>query len=176
MRFNDVSPEKMTARTRDREDLLGTYGFALKQLGLRPTTPRLQILDVFHQSVKRHLTAEEVFRALLAKSSEIGLATVYRTLSQFEDAGLLRRNAFDSSRAYFELNDNASHHHLRCLGCGTVHEFSNAFIDSVLHELARTSGYELVLPEVAIQGYCAPCARARKGDSIIRISAADATS
>ncbi len=138
--------------------------------------PRLHVLDAFHKSVKRHLTAEDVFRSLLAQCSESSLATVYRTLSQFENVGLLKRNSFDSSRAYFELNDHEVHHHLLCLGCGAIQEFSNAFIDSVLHELAHLKGYQLLLRQIAIRGYCATCAYSRGGHPIARTAVSDSAS
>ena len=90
----------------------------LKSTGLKATAPRLKILEIFQTSVQRHMTAEDVYRVLLAENSDIGLATVYRVLTQFEQAGILNRNHFEVGRAVYELRDDQHHDHLVCLDCG----------------------------------------------------------
>lgn len=101
----------------------------LKNMGLKATFPRLKILDIFRKSDLRHLSAEDVYRALIAENVEIGLATVYRVLTQFEQAGILTRSQFDTGKAVFELNDGDHHDHLICTNCGTVFEFSDPDIE-----------------------------------------------
>ncbi|MGZ8338485.1 MAG: ferric iron uptake transcriptional regulator, partial [Telluria sp.] len=101
----------------------------LKSTGLKATLPRLKILDVFHKGSQRHMTAEDVFRVLLEERSDIGLATVYRVLTQFEQAGILSRSHFESGKAVYELNEGQHHDHLVCLDCGRVEEFYDAEIE-----------------------------------------------
>ena len=94
----------------------------LKISGLKATLPRIKILEVFQNTTRRHMTAEDVFKALLADGADIGLATVYRVLLQFEQAGLLTRSSFESGKGVFELNEGQHHDHLVCLTCGRVEE------------------------------------------------------
>src|ERR1044071_1431333 len=101
----------------------------LKTSGLKATLPRLKILEIFHASERRHLSAEDVYKLLLAENLDVGLATVYRVLTQFEQAGLLSRNHFDNGKAVFELNQGTHHDHLVCLDCGRVEEFYDAEIE-----------------------------------------------
>ena len=101
----------------------------LKDTGLKVTVPRLKVLDLFEHSKERHLTAEDVYRKLLEEHSDIGLATVYRVLTQFEQAGLLVRHHFESGKAVFELNEGGHHDHLVCLQCGRVEEFYDSEIE-----------------------------------------------
>ena len=103
----------------------------LKTIGLKATAPRLKILDLFQSSKIRHLSAEDVYRMLIAEDLDIGLATVYRVLTQFEHAGLLQRHHFESGKAVFELNEGEHHDHLVCLQCGRVEEFVDAIRDVV---------------------------------------------
>ena len=91
----------------------------LKSTGLKATLPRLKILEIFQNGAQRHMTAEDVFRVLLEERSDIGLATVYRVLTQFEQAGILSRSHFESGKAVYELNEGQHHDHLVCLDCGT---------------------------------------------------------
>jgi Fur family ferric uptake transcriptional regulator len=95
----------------------------LKSTGLKATLPRLKILEIFQSGRQRHMTAEDVFKALLEEQSDIGLATVYRVLMQFEQAGILVRSNFESGKAVYELNEGQHHDHLVCLDCGRVEEF-----------------------------------------------------
>jgi len=115
----------------------------LKSIGLKATLPRLRILDLFEQSDKRHLSAEEVYRLLSDEGQDIGLATVYRVLTQFEQAGLLMRHHFDSDKAVFELNQGEHHDHLVCLQCGKVEEFFDAEIEKRQARIARERGFAI---------------------------------
>jgi Fur family transcriptional regulator, ferric uptake regulator len=101
----------------------------LKNTGLKATLPRLKILEIFQAGRQRHMTAEDVFRVLLEDHSDIGLATVYRVLTQFEQAGLLLRSNFESGKAVYELNEGQHHDHLVCLDCGRVEEFYDPEIE-----------------------------------------------
>lgn len=116
----------------------------LKNIGLKATVPRMTILDLFRKSNTRHLTAEDVYRQLLAEHIDIGLATVYRVLTQFEQAGLLERHHFESGKAVFELNDGKHHDHLVCLQCGRVEEFNDPEIERRQVKVARERGFTVV--------------------------------
>ena len=101
----------------------------LKSSGLKATLPRIKILEVFQRARLRHMTAEDVYKLLLAEDADIGLATVYRVLMQFEQAGLLKRSHFESGKSIFELNEGEHHDHLVCISCGRVDEFFDAEIE-----------------------------------------------
>src|SRR6187431_3417636 len=120
-----------------------THVDELKSSGLKATLPRIKILEVFQHTNRRHMTAEDVFKALLAEGSDIGLATVYRVLMQFEQAGLLTRSNFESGKAVFELNEGKHHDHLVCLDCGRVEEFYDAEIEKRQKSIAQVRGFEL---------------------------------
>ena len=115
----------------------------LKSNGLKATLPRLKILDVFQRATQRHMTAEDVFRVLLDERSDIGLATVYRVLMQFEQAGLLTRSSFESGKAVYELNEGQHHDHLVCIDCGRVEEFYDEEIERRQHDIAATKGFQI---------------------------------
>jgi Fur family ferric uptake transcriptional regulator len=115
----------------------------LKSSGLKATLPRIKILEVFQQAALRHMTAEDVYKILLTEGSDIGLATVYRVLMQFEQAGILSRNHFEANKAIFELNEGKHHDHLVCVNCGRVEEFYDAEIERRQQEIARERGYKL---------------------------------
>ena len=123
----------------------------LKNTGLKATLPRLKILEVFQKAKQRHMTAEDVYRVLLEERSDIGLATVYRVLMQFEQAGLLSRSNFESGKAVFELDEGQHHDHLVCLDCGRVEEFFDAEIEKRQQMVAKTRGF--VLQEHALSLY-----------------------
>ena len=112
----------------------------LKSTGLKATLPRLKILEIFQQGGQRHMTAEDVFRILLDVRSDIGLATVYRVLTQFEQAGILSRSHFESGKAVYELNEGQHHDHLVCLDCGRVEEFYDAEIEKRQNDVATAKG------------------------------------
>ena len=115
----------------------------LKSIGLKATYPRLKILDLFQSSEQRHLTAEDVYRALMNEGMDIGLATVYRVLTQFEQAGLLERHYFESGKAVFELNEGGHHDHLVCMQCGKVEEFFDAEIERRQNQIATERGFAI---------------------------------
>jgi Fur family ferric uptake transcriptional regulator len=115
----------------------------LKNAGLKATVPRLKIINLFEASKVRHLTAEDVYKKLLVEGLDIGLATVYRVLTQFEQAGLLVRHHFESGKAVFELNEGRHHDHLVCIQCGHVEEFYDAGIEKRQIAVARERGFEI---------------------------------
>ena len=131
-----------------------THVEELKSSGLKATLPRIKILEVFQQSERRHMTAEDVFKALLAEGSDIGLATVYRVLMQFEQAGLLTRSNFESGKAVFELNEGQHHDHLVCLNCGRVEEFYDPEIEARQRAVATARGFELQEHSLALYANC----------------------
>ena len=126
----------------------------LKNTGLKATLPRLKILDVFQNSRQRHMTAEDVFRVLLESRSDIGLATVYRVLMQFEQAGLLTRSSFESGKAVYELNEGQHHDHLVCLDCGRVEEFYDPEIEQRQHQIAQERGFKLQEHALSLYASC----------------------
>lgn len=126
----------------------------LKHSGLKATLPRLKILEVFEQAQRRHMTAEDVYKALIAEGSDIGLATVYRVLMQFEQAGLLSRSNFESGKAVFELNQGEHHDHLVCLTCGRVEEFFDPEIEARQRAIARERGFELQEHSLSLYAAC----------------------
>jgi len=115
----------------------------LKSVGLKATLPRLKILSLFETSDERHLTAEDIYRVLLNEHEDIGLATVYRVLTQFEQAGLLIRHHFESGKAVFELNRGGHHDHLVCLQCGRVEEFFDPEIEKHQDQIAKERGFTI---------------------------------
>ncbi len=126
----------------------------LKASGLKATLPRLKILDIFQNSQVRHLTAEDVYKILLAENMDVGLATVYRVLTQFEQAGLLSRNHFETGKAIFELNEGSHHDHLVCLDCSRVEEFYDEEIERRQHKIAEDRGFKLAEHALALYGNC----------------------
>ena len=126
----------------------------LKASGLKATLPRLKILEIFQNSSVRHLSAEDVYKILLAENMDIGLATVYRVLTQFEQAGLLHRNHFETGKAVFELNQGAHHDHLVCLDCGRVEEFVDDEIEKRQQSIARERGFQIAEHALALYGHC----------------------
>ena len=138
----------------------------LKNAGLKATLPRLKIINLFEQSPVRHLTAEDVYRKLLAEGLDVGLATVYRVLTQFEQAGLLVRHHFESGKAVFELNQGGHHDHLVCLQCGRVEEFFDAEIEKRQTKIARERGFEISEHALYLYAECTrPKCPHRKGGS-----------
>jgi Fur family ferric uptake transcriptional regulator len=127
---------------------------SLKDIGLKATLPRRKVLELFETSKVRHLSAEDVYRILIAEGIDIGLATVYRVLTQFEQAGLLSRQHFETGKAVFELNQGGHHDHLVCLQCGRVEEFYDAEIEQRQSEVARKRGFELHGHSLALYADC----------------------
>ena len=126
----------------------------LKNTGLKATLPRLKILEIFQTGKQRHMTAEDVFRVLLDERSDVGLATVYRVLTQFEQAGLLNRSNFESGKAVYELNEGQHHDHLVCLDCGKVEEFYDAEIEKRQHAVATVKGFTITDHSLSIYANC----------------------
>lgn len=115
----------------------------LKNVGLKATLPRLKILSLFEASEQRHMTAEDIYRLMLKENEDIGLATIYRVLTQFEQAGLLIRHHFESGKAVFELNQGGHHDHLVCVRCGHVEEFYDAEIEKRQETIAKERGFAI---------------------------------
>ena len=126
----------------------------LKNVGLKATFPRLKILDIFQNSDVRHLTAEDVYKQLLHDNADIGLATVYRVLQQFEQAGLLQKQNFESGKAVFELNRGDHHDHLVCLQCDRVVEFCDPEIEKKQAEIADNLGFKIQAHDLCIYAEC----------------------
>ncbi len=115
----------------------------LKTIGLKATLPRLRILELFEKSKVRHLSAEDVYKLLLKEGTDTGLATVYRVLTQFEQAGLLMRHHFETGKAVFELNRGNHHDHLVCVQCGRVEEFNDPEIEKRQIKVAEERGFRI---------------------------------
>jgi Fur family ferric uptake transcriptional regulator len=126
----------------------------LKSTGLKATGPRLKIMEVFQREADRHMTAEDVYRVLIQEQSDVGLATVYRVLTQFEQAGILSRSHFESGKAVYELNDGKHHDHLVCLDCGRVEEFYDAEIEKRQHAVAKSKGFTIVDHALSLYANC----------------------
>ena len=126
----------------------------LKSTGLKATLPRLKILEIFQKGGQRHMTAEDVFRVLLGDQSDVGLATVYRVLTQFEQAGILSRSHFESGKAVYELNEGQHHDHLVCLDCGRVEEFYDAEIEKRQHGVAKSKGFRIADHALSLYAHC----------------------
>jgi Fur family transcriptional regulator, ferric uptake regulator len=131
-----------------------TQAEELNSSGLKATLPRIKILEIFQKSAQRHMTAEDVFKALLNEHADVGLATVYRVLMQFEQAGLLLRSHFESGKSVFELNEGRHHDHLVCITCGRVEEFVDAQIEARQRSVALQRGFELQEHALSLYAVC----------------------
>lgn len=130
----------------------------LRSAGLKVTLPRVKILQILeNQATDRHLTAEQVYKILLSDDEEIGLATVYRVLTQFEAAGLVTRHHFEGGNSVFELSDGDHHDHIMCIKCGKVDEFSDEIIETQQKQIAQRLGYELTAHGLYLYGFCPTC-------------------
>lgn len=129
----------------------------LKSIGLKATLPRLKILEIFQTGSQRHMTAEDVFRVLLNEHSDIGLATVYRVLTQFEQAGILARSHFEGGKAVYELDEGKHHDHLVCTVCGKVEEFYDAEIERRQQMIASEKKWILQDHAMSLYGVCSDC-------------------
>ena len=131
----------------------------LKDAGLKATLPRLKVLSLFEASTQRHLSAEDVYRMLLTSGEDVGLATVYRVLTQFEHAGLLVRHHFETGKAVFELNQGGHHDHIVCLQCGRVEEFVDEEIEARQKKAAEERGFTIHEHSLHIYADCTkqPC-------------------
>lgn len=128
----------------------------LQRVGLKVTTPRVRILQIL-EGEARHLSAEEVYRTLLEQGEDVGLATVYRVLTQFEAAGLIKRHNFEEGHSVFEINHGEHHDHLVCVKCGRVDEFVDATIEQRQQVVAEKSGYQMTDHNLTIFGICESC-------------------
>jgi len=126
----------------------------LKSTGLKATLPRLKILEIFQKGARRHMTAEDVFRVLMEERADVGLATVYRVLAQFEQAEILSRSHFESGKAVYELNEGQHHDHLVCLDCGRVEEFFDAQIEQRQHAVAKEKGFAIADHALSLYAHC----------------------
>lgn len=131
---------------RDNEDL--------KKAGLKATVPRLKILEILEQSDTHHLSAEDVYRELLEAGSDVGLATIYRVLTQFESAGLVTRHHFETGHAVFELERGHHHDHVVCVQCGKVEEFYDQTIEDRQKSVVGKMGFEIQDHSLVIYGNC----------------------
>lgn len=129
----------------------------LKKAGLKVTLPRLKILQILEHSKEHHMSAEDIYRLLLESGDDIGLATVYRVLTQFEEAGLVVRHNFEGGQSIFELNHGEHHDHLVCIKCGRVEEFVDEIIEKRQQEIAKNYGYSITDHSLNIYGICGKC-------------------
>ncbi len=129
----------------------------LRKVGLKVTLPRLKILEALEKSPLRHLSAEAIYQHLLAAGEEVGVATVYRVLTQFEEAGLVIRHNFEGGHSVFELNQGEHHDHLVCVKCGEVAEFFDELIEQRQQFIADKYGYEITDHVMTIYGICQRC-------------------
>ena len=134
----------------------------LRNAGLKVTLPRLKILEILERSNPRHISAEDMYKALLESGEDIGLATVYRVLTQFETAGLVTRHHFEGGHSVFELNQGTHHDHILCVKCGRVDEFVDAEIEARQKKIASTKGYEMTDHSLYIYGVCSSCRKSMK--------------
>lgn len=134
----------------------------LKDIGLKATGPRLKILDLFETSESRHLSAEDVYRRLIAENIDVGLATIYRVLTQFEQAGILVRHHFETGKAVYELNEGGHHDHMVCVKCGKVVEFFEPEIEALQDRIAAQHGFHIIDHALYMYGECADCTGKKK--------------
>lgn len=129
----------------------------IKKAGLKVTLPRIKILEIMENSATRHLSAEDVYKHLLEEGEEVGLATVYRVLTQFESAGLVTRHHFDEGHSVFELNQGSHHDHIVCVKCGKVEEFMDEVIEQRQKDIAAKAGFQITDHCLYIYGVCEAC-------------------
>lgn len=130
---------------------------SLKNAGLKITAPRTKILEIFETSNKRHLSAEEIYKIVLESGQDVGLATIYRVLTQFEHAGILTRHHFSEGHSVFELDSGEHHDHLVCAQCGHVEEFVDPIIEAHQKVIAQKAGYQMLDHSLHIYGLCPDC-------------------
>lgn len=139
-----------------------TNNHDLKKAGLKVTIPRLKILQILEKSKEHHLSAEDIYRSLLDSGEDIGIATVYRVLTQFEEAGLVVRHHFEGDLSVFELDHGEHHDHLVCVKCGRVEEFVDDVIEKRQEEISRQAGYSITDHSLNIYGICGKCQKKSK--------------
>lgn len=129
----------------------------LRKVGLKVTLPRLKILEILEKADPHHMSAEDVYKTLLESGDDVGLATVYRVLTQFEEAGLVKRHNFEGDHAVFEIEQGEHHDHLVCLKCGRVDEFIDEIIEKRQETIAREAGFKMTDHSLTIYGICQKC-------------------
>lgn len=134
----------------------------LKKAGLKATLPRIKILEMLESSATRHMSAEDVYKTLLDSGEDVGLATVYRVLTQFESAGLVTRHHFEGGHSMFELNEGKHHDHILCVKCGKVEEFVDEVIEERQRAIARKKGFSMTDHALYIYGVCGTCQQKKK--------------
>lgn len=134
----------------------------LRKVGLKVTLPRLRILEILTKIQPRHMSAEDVYKELLDAGEEVGIATVYRVLTQFEVAGLIKRHNFEEGHSVFEVDHGEHHDHLVCVQCGEVEEFVDEVIEKRQAEIAEQAGLKMTDHNLTIYGFCRKCAKAKK--------------
>ncbi|HHZ70046.1 MAG TPA: ferric iron uptake transcriptional regulator [Methylococcaceae bacterium] len=131
----------------------------LRSLGLKATLPRIKILEILEQQTEfsNHLTAEQIYKILIKGNEDIGLATIYRVLTQFESSGIVKRHHFEGGNSVFELDDGEHHDHILCVKCGQIAEFNDDLIEQRQKEISLALGYTLTDHSLYLYGYCAAC-------------------
>lgn len=133
----------------------------LKKAGLKATLPRVRVLQLLENSEQRHMSAEEVYKSLLDSGEDVGLATVYRVLTQFEAAGLVSRHHFEGGLSVFELNEGRHHDHVVCVKCGKIEEFTDDIIEERQRNIAKLKGFDMTDHCLYIYGICHTCQKPR---------------
>lgn len=142
------------------------YSAKLKQAGLKVTLPRLKILEILGREEGQHASAEEIYKILLQQDEDIGVATIYRVLTQCEQAGLVKRHQFEGGRAVFEIAEGEHHDHIICVGCGMVKEFNDETIEQRQKQVAEQAGFKMAEHNMTLYGLCPKCREASgKADS-----------
>lgn len=141
----------------------------LRKAGLKVTVPRLKILEILERSPQRHMSAEDIYRQLMDSQEEVGLATVYRVLTQFEAVGLITRHNFEGGHSVFEVNAGEHHDHLVCINCGLVEEFFDEVIEERQNAIAKQLGFTISGHALTLYGVCqggedGTCTRRTKSD------------
>lgn len=126
----------------------------LRRAGLKVTLPRIKILELLENSPNHHMSAEDIYKTLLEQGEDVGLATVYRVLTQFEQAGIIERHHFENNHSVFEITPDGHHDHIVCQNCGMVVEFSNPLIEAEQHKVAEELGFELTGHSLNLYGTC----------------------
>lgn len=134
----------------------------LKKAGLKATLPRIKILEMLESTATRHMSAEDVYKTLLDSGEDVGLATVYRVLTQFESAGLVTRHHFEGGHSMFELNEGKHHDHILCVKCGKVEEFVDEVIEERQRAIAKKKGFSMTDHALYIYGVCGACQQKKK--------------
>jgi Fur family ferric uptake transcriptional regulator len=138
----------------------------LREAGLKVTLPRVKILEILEDHEPRHMSAEDMYKALLESGEDIGLATVYRVLTQFETAGLVTRHHFEGGHSVFEINEGGHHDHIVCVKCGRVDEFTDEVIEERQRAIADKTGYEMTDHSLYIYGICPQCREELKKNGV----------